>query len=91
MIAAPVPHPAADQVLIQVDVFHLRHGSSFGSLGCLGGETGDPLQQIIGHEFSGHVVEIGKAVQGFKIGDSVTEDSHIPCLKCAWTRGQIFG
>ena len=31
----------------------------------------------IGHEFSGHIVEIGKNVKSFEIGDFVTAESHI--------------
>jgi 2-desacetyl-2-hydroxyethyl bacteriochlorophyllide A dehydrogenase len=36
-----------------------------------------------GHEFIGHVVEMGPGVQGdFKIGDRVTSEQIIPCGQC---------
>jgi len=41
---------------------------------------------IPGHEFSGKIVEIGKEVNGFKVGDRVTAAPLIPCLKCDWCK-----
>ena len=36
-----------------------------------------------GHEFIGHVVEIGPGVKGdFKIGDRVTSEQIVPCWEC---------
>lgn len=37
---------------------------------------------IIGHEFCGHVVEIGSRVTLLKEGDFVSAESHIPCMVC---------
>ncbi len=37
---------------------------------------------IIGHEFVGHVVEVGKEVHGFKEGDRVSGEGHITCGIC---------
>jgi len=37
---------------------------------------------IIGHEFSGEVVEIGKSISSFKVSDKVTAMPLIPCGKC---------
>lgn len=88
MIEAPKPQPDADEVLIQVDVvsicgtdLHLDRWDAWA------GRRVKQLPQIIGHEFSGHVVEVGKAVSRFQMGDHVTADSHIPCLKCAVCKG----
>ncbi len=36
----------------------------------------------LGHEFAGEIVEAGKEVSGFKVGDQVAADSHIVCGKC---------
>lgn len=36
----------------------------------------------IGHEFAGEVVEMGRNVRGFEIGDNVSAESHIPCGYC---------
>ena len=37
---------------------------------------------ILGHEFSGEVVEIGSNVEGFEIGDKVSGVPLVPCMKC---------
>ena len=36
----------------------------------------------IGHEFSGEVVDMGRAVQGYKIGERVSAEGHIVCNVC---------
>ncbi len=36
----------------------------------------------IGHEFVGHIVEIGDNVQDFKIGDRVSAEGHVVCGHC---------
>lgn len=41
------------------------------------------IPQVIGHEFVGEVVEIGKEVKAFfKIGDRVSGEGHIACGHC---------
>ena len=37
---------------------------------------------IIGHEFSGEIVEIGKSISSFNVSDKVTAMPLIPCGKC---------
>ena len=37
---------------------------------------------VIGHEFAGEVVEVGKMVGGFAKGDFLSAESHIPCGYC---------
>lgn len=37
---------------------------------------------IMGHEFSGEIVEVGKAVTDLKPGDYIAGETHIPCGKC---------
>lgn len=41
-----------------------------------------PLPVIMGHEFFGEVAELGSAVQGFKPGDLIAADCHLPCGDC---------
>jgi threonine 3-dehydrogenase len=40
------------------------------------------LPQILGHEFAGEVVEVGKEVHHLKPGDHVAGETHIPCDDC---------
>jgi (R,R)-butanediol dehydrogenase/meso-butanediol dehydrogenase/diacetyl reductase len=60
--------------------------------------------QIMGHEFSGRVVEAGPDVQGLAVGDRVTAVPIVPCGECArcregrynlcavaWTTGIAYG
>jgi threonine dehydrogenase-like Zn-dependent dehydrogenase len=47
---------------------------------CYPGLTRFPT--ILGHEFSGEIVEIGKEVTTFKIGDKVTIEDMVRCGKC---------
>ncbi len=38
--------------------------------------------QILGHEFVGHVAEIGEGVSGFNVGERVSGEGHIVCGVC---------
>lgn len=40
------------------------------------------LPFIPGHECCGEVVALGEGVTGFKVGDKVASETHIPCLQC---------
>jgi len=37
---------------------------------------------IIGHEFVGHIAEVGSNVKDFKIGDRVSAEGHVVCGHC---------
>ena len=41
-----------------------------------------PVPMTVGHEFVGVVAEVGRAAQGFKIGDRVSGEGHITCGHC---------
>lgn len=41
-----------------------------------------PVPMVIGHEFVGHIVEIGENVLGYKVGDLVSGEGHIVCGHC---------
>jgi threonine 3-dehydrogenase len=41
-----------------------------------------PVPMAVGHEYYGHIVEIGSEVAGFKVGDRVCGEGHITCGYC---------
>ncbi|MEM0075657.1 MAG: L-threonine 3-dehydrogenase [Conexivisphaerales archaeon] len=41
---------------------------------------------IMGHEFAGEVVEVGKDVTSLVEGDHVSGETHIPCMRCEQCR-----
>lgn len=45
-----------------------------------------PLPKVLGHEFSGDVVEVGKKVTAIRVGDKVAGETHIPCEQCYMCR-----
>lgn len=46
---------------------------------------------IPGHEFIGHVVALGSAVEGFEIGDRIISEQIVPCWNCRFCkRGQYW-
>ncbi len=40
--------------------------------------------RVLGHEMSGEIVEIGKNVKDFKVGDRVFVSHHVPCNECRY-------
>jgi 2-desacetyl-2-hydroxyethyl bacteriochlorophyllide A dehydrogenase len=72
------PEIQQDEVLIKVKKAGIC-GTDVGSY-----ETGGPSfpMKIIGHEFSGEIVEIGDMVRKIKIGSRVTVNPQIPCHEC---------
>ena len=45
---------------------------------------------ILGHEFSGEVIEVGKDVTEWKKGDRVVPNSLLPCGKCAFCEAKKY-
>jgi threonine 3-dehydrogenase len=41
-----------------------------------------PVPMTVGHEYVGHITEMGEGVQGFSIGDRVSGEGHIVCRVC---------
>jgi len=74
----PVPRPAADEVLVEVDAagicgtdIHIKHDQSFYT---------PPV--ILGHEYSGKVVEVGVGVNLVREGDLVVSPATAYCGQC---------
>lgn len=55
----------------------------------LKGEFVQKFPVIPGHEFSGEVVEVGKDVQYFRVGDRVTVDPGIYCGECYFCQQEL--
>lgn len=80
----PEPRPGADQVLIQVARCGIcgsdLHMTREPALGIRPGA-------ILGHEFSGEVVEVGAAAQGLRVGDRVAVAPVRGCGRCVSCTG----
>lgn len=72
------PSIEEDEVLIKTKKVAIC-GSDVGSY-----ETGGPYFPgvVLGHEFSGEIVEVGEKVKKLKVGTRVTVNPQIPCNEC---------
>ncbi len=82
LIDAPIPRPGSKDLLIKVKAtsicgtdVHIYKWDAWAA-----SRIKTPM--IFGHELCGHVVEVGSDVHGFKPGDFVSAESHIPCGTC---------
>ncbi|MDR3172302.1 MAG: alcohol dehydrogenase catalytic domain-containing protein [Treponema sp.] len=90
--AYPSPECGDDDLIIKVE----GCGICAGDLKCQHGAAmfwGDEVQPswvqppfIPGHEFLGVVVEMGKHVKGYEIGDRLTADQIVPCGECKFCK-----
>ena len=78
----PIPQPGPREVLVRVKAaavcgtdVHIRHWNAWAQA-----RMNPPV--VIGHEFSGEVVEIGSDVRTVRVGDRVSSESHIACNNC---------
>jgi L-iditol 2-dehydrogenase len=79
----PVPEPKPDEVLLEIKAagicgtdVHIKHDQF---------PYWPPV--IMGHEFSGEIVEVGNDVENFKLGDRVVAEPHTKaCGKCELCR-----
>ena len=88
----PTPECGPDDIIIKTEAC----GICAGDLKCSHGAAmfwGDETQPswvkppfIPGHEFFGHVVEVGENVTEFKIGDRITADQIVPCGECRFCK-----
>ncbi len=80
----PRPKPGKAEVLIKV-----RFCGICGSdLGIYKMGFGDGL--VMGHEFSGDIVEVGEGVKKWEIGDRVVVEPSLVCGECYWCKRQEY-
>ena len=79
----PVPQAGPGELVVRNKVcgvcgtdVHIYHGEP-GSA-----DVNPPV--VLGHEYSGEVVEVGEGVTGFAVGDHVTIDPNIYCGHCPY-------
>lgn len=82
----PIPITGEDQALVKIKVAaicgtdqHIYHWDSWA-------QERVPVPMVFGHEFAGEIVEIGRNLRGFQIGDRVAGETHIPCSSCYMCR-----
>jgi len=78
-----VPQPGPDDVLVRVKAtaicgtdLHIAHWSGMAQT------MGVRLPLVLGHEFSGEIVETGRNVRDVARGDYIAGETHIPCGQC---------
>ncbi len=79
----PIPKPGPKEVLIKVKMgaicgsdVHIYNWTEWAQA------VVPSLPHILGHEFAGEIVEVGKDVSNLKPGDHVAGETHIPCDNC---------
>ena len=77
------PKPQPGEILVRIartgicgTDMHIFHGNY----------AAENLPMIPGHEFTGHVAELGQGVPGPTIGQPVVVDMNIGCGQCYWCR-----
>jgi erythritol/L-threitol dehydrogenase len=96
----PVPRAGADDIIVKVEACGICAGDIKSYVGAesFWGGNGQPkyikAPMIPGHEFVGHVVELGENVekQGkFSLGDRVISEQIVPCWECRFCKsGQYW-
>lgn len=72
------PSPKEGEVLVKVKFT----GICGSDIPRVNGDAAHHYPIILGHEFSGEVVEVGKGVQQIKVGDRIAGAPLLPCMNC---------
>lgn len=94
LVEKPVPEPKDDEVLMKVGGAAVCGSDTM----FLGSDEDDytyycghcKLPCVIGHEFSGEIVKVGKNVTTFKEGDLVVAETMNWCGECSACRAGLF-
>ncbi len=86
LIEVPVPRPGPQDVLIRVTAssicgtdVHIYNWDAWSQ-----SRIRPPV--VLGHEFAGEIVEVGRDVRGWQVGESVSAEGHIVDWSCAACR-----
>lgn len=78
----PVPEISDNEVLIKVNQtsicgtdLHIYKWDAWA-------QKNVPTPMVVGHEFVGHIVKLGRSVKGLKEGDRVSGEGHVVCGQC---------
>lgn len=78
----PVPRPGQNDLLVRVKAaaicgtdIHIFRWNAYAS-------SRIRLPLLFGHEYAGEVVEVGRSVTAFQVGDRVAAETHVPCGHC---------
>jgi len=103
LLDVDIPQPKADEALVKIKAtsicgtdVHIYNWDAAAQVYI------KEVPQIQGHEFAGEIVEVGKRVKKFRVGDYVSAETHFFCGKCVQCRsgqkhicdtekGKIFG
>ena len=79
----PIPQITDDQVLMKIHAtaicgtdLHLYAWNEYAATRMKN------LPIVFGHETAGEIVEVGRNVEGWKVGDRISVETHIPCNHC---------
>ncbi|MDD5423264.1 MAG: zinc-dependent dehydrogenase [Candidatus Omnitrophica bacterium] len=74
------PAPGAGEILVRIEA------SGICGTDCLEWYRIHRVPLVLGHEIAGVIVEAGKGVKRYKVGDRVSVSHHVPCGKCRFCR-----
>jgi len=86
LVEVKKPVPKSDEVLMKIMAVGVC-GSDIPRILKFGAHV---LPIIPGHEFAGEIVQVGKNVEGWKVGDHASAAPLIPCNKCEWCKQGIY-
>ena len=78
----PEPKCRAGEILVEI----VATGICGTDLHILHDQTFYTPPVVIGHEYCGRVIEVGKDVQGIQVGERVTSPATVPCGECLLCR-----
>lgn len=78
----PIPEVGRNDVKIQIDKTAICGTDIHIYLWNQWAQETIPVPMTVGHEYVGHIVELGSNVEGYQIGEMISGEGHIVCGKC---------